>query len=94
MPETANDMKVRDPFDPVENIYGGTGYLRKLLDLFKGDLQLTLAAYNSGPTRVKQIGRVPRITETRKYIKNVLTNYKRYQAMSSPFKRWVKVAYD
>lgn len=94
MPETVEDLKVRDPFDPAENIYGGTCYLRKLLDLFDGDLQLVLAAYNAGPNRVKEIGRVPRIAETKQYIKNVLANYKRYQAASSHSKKWVKVAYD
>ncbi len=94
MPETVQDLKVRDPFDPVENIYGGTCYLRKLLDLFDGDLQLALAAYNAGPTRVKEIGRVPRIAETKQYIKNVLANYKHYQAVSHSSQKWVKVAYD
>ena len=94
MPETVEDLKVRDPFDPAENIYGGTCYLRKLLDLFDGDLQLVLAAYNAGPNRVKEIGRVPRIAETKQYIRNVLANYKRYQAASSHSKKWVKVAYE
>lgn len=94
MPETMRDMNVADPFDPEANILGGTCYLRKLLDLFEGDLQLTLAAYNAGPNRVKELGRMPRITETKKYVSNVLANYKRYKNGASPYKTWVKIAYD
>lgn len=94
MPETAYDMNVANPYDPEDNILGGTCYLRKLLGLFKGDLSLALAAYNAGPTRVKEHGGVPRIAETRRYIKKVLRHYKQYKAASSPHKRWVKVAYD
>lgn len=94
MPETMRDMNVVDPFDPEANILGGTCYLRKLLVLFKGDLKMTLAAYNAGPNRVKELGRIPRITETKNYVRNVLVNYKRYKNDSSPYKKWVKVAYD
>lgn len=94
MPETMLDMNVADPFDPEANILGGTCYLRKLLDLFKGDIQMSLAAYNAGPNRVKELGRIPRISETKKYIRNVLANYKHYKNGSSPSKKWVKVAYE
>jgi soluble lytic murein transglycosylase-like protein len=94
MPETARDMNVRDPFDPEENIRGGTRYLRKMLDMFGGDLQLALAAYNAGPERVRLLGRVPQIRETQEYIERVMKYYRHYQAAASAGKNWVTVAYD
>jgi soluble lytic murein transglycosylase-like protein len=93
MPDTARDLQVGNPFNPEENIRGGTQYLRMMLDLFGGDLQLALAAYNAGPTRVQTLGRVPRIPETLQYIDRVLRHYRQYQA-ASPHKKWIQVAYD
>jgi hypothetical protein len=78
MPGTAREMKVIDPFNPRQNIEGGTRYLRLLMDTFNGDLTLALAAYNAGPTRVKKVNRIPRIPETVKYVKRVLGHYKGY----------------
>lgn len=83
MPETARDMGVRDPFDPEENILGGTRYLRKLLDMFQGDLRLALAAYNLGPERVQLLGRVPHIRETKEYIEQVMHHYRQCQAAAA-----------
>ncbi|MBU0485092.1 MAG: transglycosylase SLT domain-containing protein [Proteobacteria bacterium] len=94
MPDTANEMQVLDPFNPEDNINGGTRYLRKLLGIFSGDIKLSLAAYNAGPTKVMQIGRIPRYPETLNYIRKVLYNYKQFKAASSPHKKWAKVAYD
>ena len=79
MPGTCRDMRVRDPFNPRENILGGTRYLRKMLDIFDGDLKLALAAYNSGPERVKELGRVPRIPETINYVDRVLRHYRKFK---------------
>ncbi|MEW6162386.1 MAG: lytic transglycosylase domain-containing protein [Nitrospirota bacterium] len=76
MPFTASEMDVRNPFNPEENIEGGTRYLKYLLDRFNGDLNLTLAAYNAGPRSVKKLGLVPPITETRQYVDKVLSLYK------------------
>lgn len=93
MPETARDLNICDPFDPQANIYGGTYYLRQLLERFGGDLKLVLAAYNAGPNKVESLGRVPRIAETQTYVRRVLWNYKEMTDQSSPNKKWVRVSY-
>ena len=78
MPETAKEMNVESPFEAEENIMGGSRYLRKLHDLFAGDLQLVLAAYNAGPNRILENNhRIPRIPETEEYVKKVLQEYGR-----------------
>jgi len=75
MPSTAKDMDVSNPFNPEENIEGGTRYLRFLLDKFN-DLPLALAAYNAGPRTVEYYKGMPTITETERYVKKVLSIYK------------------
>lgn len=75
MPTTANKMEVYNPFDPEENIEGGTKYLRKLLKHFNGDLTLALAAYNAGPNAVERNGVIPNYRETKQYVKRVLSLY-------------------
>jgi len=76
MPQTASRLNVGDPFDPVENLRGGAQYLRKMMDRF-GAVNLALAAYNAGPSRVERAGGVPNIEETRYYVDKVL-QYHRY----------------
>ena len=78
MPGTARDMGCVDPFDPEDNVMGGSRYLRLMLDRF-GDLNLAVAAYNCGPERVAREGRIPNIAETQNYVKIVLRNYERYK---------------
>lgn len=72
MPDTATRFGVADAFDPVENVMGGTRYLRYLLDLFRGDLRLALAAYNAGENAVLAVGGIPPYRETRHYVAKVL----------------------
>jgi soluble lytic murein transglycosylase-like protein len=80
MPETARRYGVRDPYDPAENIRGGSKYLRDLMRKFNNDLSLTLAAYNAGEDAVIQHGnRIPPYRETLQYVPRVLTLYRQYQ---------------
>jgi soluble lytic murein transglycosylase len=71
IPETARQMQVNDPFDPSQNIRGGSNYLRLMLDQFNGNLDLALAAYNAGPNAVQRHGGIPPFEETRTYVQRV-----------------------
>jgi soluble lytic murein transglycosylase-like protein len=79
MPKTAQDLKVANSFDPTENIRGGVRYLKFLLDTFKGDVPLALAAYNSGLSNVARYGGIPPYEETRNYVGKVLGYRKTFQ---------------
>jgi soluble lytic murein transglycosylase-like protein len=72
MPATIDQFKVDDAFDPQQNIEAGATYLRQLMDKYKGDLKLALAAYNSGPATVDKTGAVPDIKETQDYVEGVM----------------------
>lgn len=74
MPKTAIKLGVHDRFDPADNLFGGAAYLARQVLRF-GDLRLALAAYNAGPERVAQLGRVPDISETRAYVAAVVDCY-------------------
>lgn len=75
VPATAARFGVMNIFDPKENIAAGTRYLRFLLDLFRGDLHLSLAAYNAGENAVRQSGGIPTYRETREYVNKVTSAY-------------------
>jgi hypothetical protein len=79
MPKTAESLKVTNTFDPKQNIRGGVRYLKFLLDTFKGDVSLALAAYNAGLSRVAQYGGIPPFMETRNYVDKVLQYRNSYQ---------------
>lgn len=70
MPETAKELEVTDPFDPVQNIQGGVKYFKRMLQQF-GDPVLAVAAYNAGPGNVQKYGGVPPFKETQQYIARI-----------------------
>lgn len=73
MPPTARELGVKNPFDPQENLDGGVRYIKKMLNMFGGDVALALAAYNAGAGRVIKAGRrIPKIGETQNYVKSIL----------------------
>lgn len=80
MPETMDQMEVKDPFNPEENIFGGTRYLSLLLERFNNDKKLALAAYNAGPERVEEYQGVPPFPETKSFISKVLNYYFQYRS--------------
>lgn len=79
MPKTAEEMRVKDPFNPKENIEGGVRYLKYLLNRFKDDLTLSIAAYHAGAGAVTKYNGVPPFDSTQKYVKAVLKHLKRYK---------------
>jgi soluble lytic murein transglycosylase-like protein len=88
MPGTARELKVSDPYDPVQNINGGAAYIKKQLDRF-GDIRLALAAYNTGPGRVASLHiadadnpeEYQKLSKgVRGYVDKVLSYYQEYAA--------------
>jgi len=79
MPENARAFRMRDPFDPRENILTGTHYFRGLLERFNGKLQLALAAYNAGPTVVDRYNSIPPIKETEDYVERVMKYFHHFK---------------
>jgi Rod binding domain-containing protein len=69
---TARELGVSNPFDPVQNIFGGTRFLAKMLRTFKGNLELALASYNAGAGAVEKYGGVPPYKETQNYVKSIM----------------------
>ena len=72
MPGTAQELGVRDPFDPQESLLSGAHYLKQLLTRFGGNAALALGAYNAGAGRVEEAGGVPEIPETTRYVQQIL----------------------
>ncbi len=84
MPKTARSMGVSDPFDARQNILGGARYLRILANRFKGDLVLTVAAYNAGEGAVQKHRGIPPYKETQRYVRRVLKHYYAYRGGTTP----------
>lgn len=82
MPGTAAELSVGDSFNPSQNIRGGVQYLSMMLQRFKHNLKLALAAYNAGPNAVERHRGVPPFRETQSYVKRVMTHYKQYRSRS------------
>ena len=82
MPENFQHLDIQNPFDPEENIMGGTRYFRYLYDRFEGKLALSLAAYNAGPTTVDNYNKtIPPYRETEQYVQRVLRYYRNYKRL-------------
>ncbi|MFH1243512.1 MAG: lytic transglycosylase domain-containing protein [Pseudomonadota bacterium] len=80
MPQTAQEMDVEDSFDPQDNILGGTRYLSLLLERFKNDKILALAAYNAGTETVESFNGVPPFPETKAFVERVINYYRAYNS--------------
>jgi len=85
MPGTAKALGVNDSFHPADNIEGGVRHLRYLLDLFKGNVHLALAAYNAGEEAVFRYSGLPPYQDTQVYVQRVLRYFQDYSSDSSTF---------
>jgi len=72
MPATVEQFQVSDPFDPKQNVEAGAQFLKQLLEKYRGDLSLALAAYNAGPAAVDQAKGIPDIQETKDYVSAIM----------------------
>ncbi|MBN2123419.1 MAG: lytic transglycosylase domain-containing protein [Deltaproteobacteria bacterium] len=79
MPSTAEALGVEELFDPSHNIHGGVKYLRQLLNHFEGDLQLAVAAYNAGISKVNRYQGIPPFKSTQYYVRRVFQYYQYYK---------------
>ena len=79
MPQNLKSFRVHDPFDPWQNIMGGTRYLKYLIKRFDGQVPLALAAYNAGPRMVDVHRGIPPIPETEEYVKRVMKFFYLYK---------------
>lgn len=79
MPDNFQTLSVKDPFNPSQNIMGGTLYLQRLLKRYQYKLPLALAAYNAGPDAVDKHKRIPPYRETQDYVRKVMKTYSQYK---------------
>jgi soluble lytic murein transglycosylase-like protein len=75
MPQTARQLNVNNPFNPDENVDAGVRHLKRLLDSYGGNVQLSLAAYNAGSGAVARSAGIPHYAETRNYVRRITTLY-------------------
>jgi len=76
MPAAIDQFQVEDAFDPKQNVEAGAQFLKQLLEKYKGDLSLVLAAYNAGPAAVDQANGIPDIKETKDYVDAIMKKMK------------------
>ena len=79
MPQNLQAFNVREPYDPKDNIMGGSRYFKSLIERYSGKLPLALAAYNAGPTIVDKYRNIPPIKETEDYVKKVMKYFYLYK---------------
>lgn len=79
MPETAKELGVQNSLDPRQNVMGGAKYLRRLMDMYDGNMTKAIAGYNAGPGNVDHYGGVPPFPETQDYVQKVLNNYQGFK---------------
>jgi soluble lytic murein transglycosylase-like protein len=75
MPSTARSLKVKNPFDPDQNVDAGVRHLKQLLENYGGNVDLTLAAYNAGSGAVARSAGIPRFAETQNYVRRITNLY-------------------
>lgn len=75
MPQTARELNLNNPFDPDQNVDAGVRHLKKLMESFGGNVQLSLAAYNAGAAAVARSSGIPHFTETRNYVNRITQLY-------------------
>jgi len=86
MPKTAEELNLKEPFCPKENIMAGTRYLKQMLDLFDGDLRLALAAYNAGPDKIiSENNIIPK--KAHHYVEKVLHYLNQYKKRKIAYER-------
>ena len=83
MPKTAEAQGIQEPYHPTENLMGACEYLRKLINQYRGNLELALAAYNAGPRNVERFGGIPPFKETQTYVAKVMKIYRQLKKDSS-----------
>ncbi len=93
IPATAQRFGVADPFNATQNIEGGVTYLRYLLNLYRGDVSLSLAAYNAGEHAVERYGGIPQFTETENYVRRVTNLYNDGESQPGAAKPKAKAPY-
>jgi soluble lytic murein transglycosylase-like protein len=81
MPNTVTELSTEDMYNPVHNINAGVEYLRILLNQFGGDLELAIAAYNAGSSKVREYQGIPPYESTKNFVKEVFEYYKFYQGV-------------
>ena len=97
MPQTARQLRVRNPFDPEQNVDAGVRHLKQLMESFGGDVKLTLAAYNAGAGAVNRSAGIPHYAETRNYVRRITDLYyggNGWSILSNPLRSPLKVQRD